>query len=181
MPLVALRAARSRRIAISARTRPSLRVRLALMPCRSHAFPDGQFLVEFLLLHRLVRQPLVFLADVGGVVSRPRRQLATIEIDDACGQPRQERAVVGDEHDRACVVAEEALEPRNRIDVEMVGRLVEQQQIRLANQGLREQRAAAPASRQRIHDPIGGETESLEYELDTLFESPAAPLLEFVL
>ena len=41
------RAARSARIATSARTRPSLRVRRALMPCLTHTSSSASFLSNF--------------------------------------------------------------------------------------------------------------------------------------
>ena len=50
-----------RRIAISARTRPSLRVRRALMPWRSHASSSASRLSNFSCCDRFVRQPLLLL------------------------------------------------------------------------------------------------------------------------
>ena len=47
VPMRARRAARSSRIASSARTRPSLRVRRAFTPCRSHASSSASFLSNF--------------------------------------------------------------------------------------------------------------------------------------
>ena len=68
----------------------------------------GQLLVELLLLQRLVREPLVLLAQERVVVARPRRQPAAIELDDPRRQPLEERAVVGDEQHRAGVSARNA-------------------------------------------------------------------------
>jgi hypothetical protein len=45
------------------------------------------------------------------------------------------------------VLAEELLEPANGIDIEVIRRLVEQQQIRLADECLAEEHAATPAAR----------------------------------
>jgi hypothetical protein len=50
------------------------------------------------------------------------------------------------EDHRAFVLGQEALEPLNGLDVEVVGRLVEQEQIGLANQRAREQDPAAPSA-----------------------------------
>ena len=54
-----------------------------------------------------------------------------------------------DEDDRAAVVREKRLEPHHRLDVEMVRRLVEQQQIGLRDERAREQHAAPPSAGQR--------------------------------
>ena len=59
------------------------------------------------------------------------------------------------EHDGATVVGEKGLEPGDRVDVEMIGRLVEQQQIGLADERPREKHAALPSSRQRVDDCRG--------------------------
>ena len=53
-----------------------------------------------------------------------------------------------DQQQRAAVVREPALEPHHGVEVEMVGRLVEQQQVRAADQRAREVEAHAPAARE---------------------------------
>ena len=62
----------------------------------------------------------------------------------------EEGAIVSHEHHRAAVVGEKGLEPGDRLDVEMIGRLVEQQQIGLADERPRQQHAALPSARQRV-------------------------------
>ena len=116
------------------------------------AQPDfflGQPLVELLLRDGLVREPLLLLSQERRVVARPRRQRAAIDLDDPGRQPLQERAIVGDEHDRAAIVGEEALEPGDGVDVEVVGRLVEQQHVGLGRP------ARAPAARAAASRPTG--------------------------
>src|SRR5258706_47523 len=71
---------------------------------------------------------------IRGVIAGPRRQLPAIELDDPRREPPEKRAIVRDEHDCARVTREEILEPDDGIDVQMIGRFVEQQQIRLADQ-----------------------------------------------
>ena len=149
-PIVARRAARSRRISSSAFTRPSLRVRLRLDALAQPHFFLGQPLVELLVMDRLGGEPLFLLPQERRVVARPRGQAAAIDLDDARRQPLQECPIVGHEHDRAGVLREKFLEPVDGVEVEMVGRLVEQQQIRLRDQRARQQHAAPPAARQRV-------------------------------
>ena len=85
----------------SARTRPSSRVRRALMPCRSQASSSARRLSNFSWLHRFVRQPLLLLREERRVVAGPRRQPAAIELDDARRDALEEHAVVRDEDDGA--------------------------------------------------------------------------------
>ena len=93
----------------------------------------------------------------------------------------EERAIVGDEEDRAAVFAQEFLEPADRVDVEMVGRLIEQQHVRLRDERFRQQRAPAPAARQLADLPVGGQAEPRDHELDLLLDPPAVLALELLL
>ena len=56
-----------------------------------------------------------------------------------------------DDHHRARAVVQHALEPADRVDVEVVGRLVEKQDVRVREQRLREQHAQLPARRDGAH------------------------------
>ena len=64
-----------------------------------------------------------------------------LELEHRRADRLQEPAVVGDEHDRRVERDQRLLEPLERLDVEVVGRLVEQQQVGAAS------RAPAPARR----------------------------------
>ena len=103
-------------------------------PARLDALPQPRFLLRQLLvepfeLARLGLERGRLLLEVGGVAARPRREAAAIELDDPRGERRQEGAIVRDEEERAWITAQVFLEPADRVDVEMVGRLVEQQQV----------------------------------------------------
>src|SRR6185295_2775391 len=58
-------------------------------------------------------------------------------------------------------------------DVEVIGRLVEQQKIRLANQRPREQDAPLPSTRQRLHGDVCGDLKAGEHLCDLLIRLPA--------
>ena len=88
---------------------------------------------------------------------------------------------MGDEEDRAGIGLEVLLQPADRVDVEVVGRLVEQQQVRLRHQRAAEQRAATPAAGQLAHLTIRGKREPRHDELHFLLEPPPVALLERVL
>ena len=180
LPICSRRAARSARIASSALTRPSF-LRPPRLDALAHPhFLFGELLVELVREHLLVGERLFLAPQVGGVVARPRRQLAAIELDDPRRQPLEERAVVGDEHHGAFVLGEKALEPLDRLDVEVVGRLVEQQQIRLADQRARQQHAPAPSARQRVDDRVRRQLEPRQDQLDVVLAQPGLVLFEMV-
>ena len=61
----------------------------------------------------------------------------------------QEPAIVGDEHDRRVEADQMPLQPLQRRDVEMVGRLVEQQQVGVAGQRAAERGAGQLAAGER--------------------------------
>ena len=71
------------------------------------------------------------------VVALERDAAAAVELEDPAGDVVEEVPVVRDRDDGALVLGEEALEPADRLGVEVVRRLVEQQQV-----GRREQQPA---------------------------------------
>src|SRR5581483_11319013 len=77
-------------------------------------------------------------------------------------EPVEEDAVVRDEDDRSVVVAEGALELLDRLDVEMVRRLVEHERVHAARREKRERGARPLAGRERpdgSEDVAGAERE----------------------
>ncbi|MNS55943.1 hypothetical protein D3C72_887900 [compost metagenome] len=60
----------------------------------------------------------------------------------------QEVAVMRNQHQRARVAFQPALEPDHCVQIQVVGRFVEQQQIRTAHQRLRQVQAHTPAARE---------------------------------
>ena len=77
-------------------------------------------------------QALLLLLQPAGVVALIGDALAAVELEDPAGDVVEEVAVVGDGDDRALVLGEMALQPVHRLGVEVVGGLVEQQQVRRA-------------------------------------------------
>ena len=76
---------------------------------------------------------------------------AAVELEDPAGDVVEEVAVVGHGDDGALVLLEVALEPGDRLGVEVVGRLVEQQQVGRAEQQPAERDAAALAAGELGH------------------------------
>ena len=80
-------------------------------------------------------QQLGLLFEPRGVVALERQAPAAFELQNPLGDVVEEVAVVGDDDDRARIVAERLFEPLDRLGVEMVGGLVQQQQVGLFQQG----------------------------------------------
>ena len=135
-------------------------------------FLFGELLVEALLRRRLDGQRLVLPSQIRGVVARPRGERSAIDLDDPCGEALQKRAVVRDEHHGAGVIGQERLEPGDGVDVEMVRRLVEQEEIGLAHQRAREQHAATPSTRQRVDDGLGRQLQPRQDEIHVVLAQP---------
>ena len=102
----------------------------------------------FLLLQRLALQNLLFaaLALEAGVTAAPQGQFAAVEMQDAVGDVVEKIAVVADDEDRRRAILQIVGEPKHALEVEIVGRLVEQQQVGFGEQHRGERHAHAPAA-----------------------------------
>ncbi len=88
---------------------------------------------------------------------------------------------MGHEQDAAAELEQLVLEPLDHLDVEVVGGLVEEQQVGLADERLRERDPAAPAARERAERRVGRKLEPREDLVDPLAHTPAAAHFELVL
>ena len=103
---------------------------LVAMPSRLDALADPDFLFIELLVEQpvgggLVLEQLFLALKVVVIAAGEAQQPATVEFADAGGQLVEEGAIVGDEQYRARPGANAVLQPLDRDDVEVVGRLVE--------------------------------------------------------
>src|SRR5262249_37750471 len=78
----------------------------------------------------LLGEPFALLLEPGGVVAFPRDAVPAIELEDPARDVVEEVAVVRDRDDRPRVFLQVALEPGDRLGIEVVGRLGEQQHVR---------------------------------------------------
>ena len=117
---------------------------------------------ELLFLHALVS------AEVAGVAADD----AAIEFDDARGHAVEERAVVGDQHHAALEAAQQFFEPGDRIEIEVVGRFVEQQHIGHRDQRLRQRNALLHATGELPDLARAIEVQLRQRGLDTLLPVP---------
>ena len=142
----------------------------------------GQRLLMRGVLAAFLLQPLLLLHQPGGVVALVGNAAAAIELEDPAGDVVEEVAVVGDDQDRAGIVAQMAFEPGHGFRVEMVGRLVQQQQLGLVEQQLAQRDAAAFTAGELCDIGIVGRTAQRVHRLiDLAVEIPQALGLDLVL
>ena len=120
----------------------------------STPLPDPHLLLRELLVEqggvlRLGLERGALLQHVVVVVSGPLPQLSAIQVHDAGREAADERAVVAHEQQRARELEHHILEPGDGLDVQMIGRLVEQQEVGLRDERASEHDAPPPAARQR--------------------------------
>ena len=122
-------------------TRPSLRYAARLDALAYPYFFLRQHLVELGVHYRLVAQHSFLDCLIGGKIAGETRQLAAIQFDDARGDVIEKTPVVGDEQHRTDKIVQQPFQPFDGGEIQMVGRLVEEQHIRLGHQCLRQRHA----------------------------------------
>src|SRR5690606_708340 len=85
----------------------------------------------------------------GVVVATVERQLSALEVEDAVYCAIEQVAIMADQQEGARVAGEMAFEPQRSFQIQMVGRLVQQQQVRLDKKQRRQRHAHAPAAGKR--------------------------------
>ncbi len=96
----------------------------------------GQLLVEEFLLSGFGARELVAAFEECGIVASPIVEMPTVELDDPCREPFEKHPVVGNEDERAAIAQEECLEPADRVDIQVVGRLVQEKDVGFRHEGL---------------------------------------------
>ena len=147
-----------------------------------HQPPD----FAFLILER--GEELFFvgfaLFEVVVVVAAVTDELALADFHDAANEPVEKFAVVRDDDNRAGIILQIILKPEQRLEVEMIRRFVEHQQVRLLHEQPREVRAHHPAAAHFARGPLEvalAETQAGENLLGLRFEPVAAQLVEAVM
>jgi hypothetical protein len=141
----------------------------------------GQLLVEFAIRGPLGGQRLQLAAAVVGIATRPVVQRAAVDLDKARGDAVQKRPVVADEYQRKRGAEQEFLEPGDARDVQMIGRFVEQQQVRLPDQCVGQQHAPLHAARQLPERHLGRQAHAREQRIHLDARRPGAGGFERVL
>ena len=116
------------------------------------------------------------------VVALERDAAAAVELEDPAGDVVEEVAVVGDGDHGALVVGEEALEPVDGLGVEVVRRLVEEQQVGRGEEQAAERDAAALAAGERGDVAVAlGEPERVHRAVERRVERPGVAAVDLVL
>ena len=121
---------------------------------------------------------------VVGVVAAEHGQPAEAQLPGDRGHPVEEGAVVADDDHGPLVLEEKVLQPGERVQVQVVGGLVKQQQRGLFEEQLGEQQPHDPAAREVPHRPVqvpGGETQAEQHPLDLRADAEHVATLEGVL
>lgn len=118
-------------------------------------------------------QALLAPAQVVGVIAGPARDPAAIDLDDARGQRAQKTTIVGHEQHRAVEAEQQLLQPVDRLDVEVVGRLIQQQHVGCEHECAREQHAPLHAARQVGEPGLGRQFQSREHAIHAPVQVPA--------
>ena len=127
------------------------------MPLRIHTSSWASFLSKRACCRASAASELLAPLQERRVVAGPVVEPAAVELDDPGGQPLEEDPVVGDEDERAAVAEQEVLEPADRLDVEVVGRLVEQQDVGLGDERPGQQHAPLHARGEVVEPRVGVE------------------------
>ena len=134
------------------------------------------------VLARFLLQSLLLLVQPGGVVALVGNAAAVVELEDPAGDVVEEVAVVGDDQNGARVIAQMAFQPVHALGIEMVGRLVEQQQVGLVEQQPAERDAASLAAGQLGHvGVVGRAAQRVHGEIDLAVEVPQVLGVDLVL
>src|SRR5438552_1803992 len=114
---------------------------------RSHPFELARkrLLARGLLL-LLDEEPRALLLEPRAVVALIRDAEPAVQLENPAGDVVEEVAIVGDRDDAPRILGQMALEPGDRLGVEMIGRFVEQQEVGLREQESAERDAAALTS-----------------------------------
>ena len=112
----------------------------------------------------------------------PGDAVAAVELEDPLRDVVEEVAIVGDRDDGARVFLEIALEPGDRLGIEVIGRLIEQQHVRRRQQQPAQRDAALLAARERADARLPRrQAQRIGGDLELALELPAAGGVDGVL
>ena len=172
------------RSALAAQLLEAQHAALVARAARLDAFADPHFLlreqlVEFRVLLRFGVEQLLLAPLIVGITAGKARQPPAVELDHARRHVVQKTPVVRDEQHAAVEIDQQFLQPFDAGDVEMVGRLIEQQQFGLRDERARERDALLEPARERADARIAIQAKPRNARLDAGLRAPAVGVLEF--
>ena len=134
----------------------------------------------FLLL--LLLQALALLLQPRRVVALERIAPAALQLQHPAGDVVEEVAVMGHHHHGAGVIVQRMLQPGDAFGVQMVGRLVQQQQVGLFQQQLAQRHPPLLAARQHGHRRFRRRAaQRIQRDIDLAVEFPAVLRVDLLL
>ena len=132
---------------------------------RLDALADPDFLlredlVELALMHGLGFETFRLLLLIGAVVARIRAQVSAVELDDPQRDRIEKAPVVRDEQYAAGKGKQRLLQPFDRGEIQMVGRLIQKKQIGRYDQRARQGRALLQPAREIRHRIVLGKLQA---------------------
>ncbi|MCI0540410.1 MAG: hypothetical protein L0Z50_34845 [Verrucomicrobiales bacterium] len=123
---------------------------------------------------RLFSSQCHLLADEKGVVvARPIEQSAAVDFENSRGQLAQEHPVVRDENQRGFPPREKIFEPLDCRQIQMVGRLVEEQDFRIGDERPRQEHAPLHPGGERFKSGLSRQLHLGHNPLDSLLRHPS--------
>ncbi len=104
------------------------------------------FALLFVVLDLVLDQPFGALAFKAGEIAGEQLGLLIGDVQHVRDDGIEEFSIVRNQQQRSLISPQPGFEPDDRVEIQMVGRFVEQQQIRTAHQRLRQIQAHAPAA-----------------------------------
>ena len=148
------------------------------------ADPDlflGQQLVRLGVDDGFLAELLFLLQHILGEVAGVGAQNAPIQLHDAGGDAVQKAAVMGDRDHAALEGNQQLFQPLDGVQVQVVGRLVEQQDIGAGHQSLGQRHALAGAAGQAAYQSIRVQMQALQCFLYALLPVPGVISLDLCL
>ncbi len=148
--------------------------------CHSHPLKlTLQRLAPLAFLLLLHSQTLGLLVEPTAIVALPGDAFAAVEFKNPTGNIVKEIAVVRDGNDSAFVLLKVVLEPFNALGVEVVGRLVKQQYVRLLQQQTAQGHTAALTAAEVLDKLVlVGATQGVHSAFQAAVEVPGIVLLQ---
>ncbi len=141
----------------------------------------SELAVEFRILQFFNPQGFFFIQQILIVIARVGHQLAAIEVDDARRHIADKGAVVRNKDNGAFKGFQEPFQPVDGFDIQVVGRFIEQQHARPADQRAAQRRFTQPAAGQGCQLGIGIKAKLLNHFVNAAVQLPQPQVIELLL
>ncbi len=126
-------------------------------------------------------QAFGLLSNIGRIVTAKVIEFGIDQFPDFAGDLIEKKPVVADEQERAWPARESCLEPFSRLDIEVIVRLVENHQLGLFEQQVRQHQSVLLATTERLRgaiEPGLGESQALQGAFDAVLPAVRITVLQ---